>query len=280
MTTKTIQVKRGTTARISQQLDNEIITNDSIIVNPLARIELQELNLNMIRPNDDSVKTTAGGTKLTIIGKPGSGKSVLIKALLYAKRHLIPVGTVISGSEDTNQFYSKLFPQLFVYEKFKLSIIESVQKRQKLAKEQLSNSWAVLICDDCCEDVKVFSDPLMVGLMKNSRHWNLMTIFANQYVFDFKPVIRQCIDGVFIFREPNMSSRKKIYDNFASIIPSFPLFCQILDDITTDYTCLYIHNQTSSNNWRECVYYYKAPLIDDFAFGCDEYRQFAQERTR
>src|SRR5580658_2443903 len=186
-----------------------------------TKIQLKELSLDLIRPNDESVKTTAGGSKITIIGKPGSGKSVLIKALLSAKRHLIPVGTVISGSEDTNHFYSKIFPNAFIYEKFKLPIIESVQKRQKLAKENLPNSWAVLIMDDCMDDVKVFNDPIMMGLMKNSRHWNLLSIFANQYVFDFKPVIRSNIDGVFIFREPNQTNREKLYKNFASIIPSF-----------------------------------------------------------
>jgi energy-coupling factor transporter ATP-binding protein EcfA2 len=236
----------------------------------MSRLELKELNLDLIRPNDESVlQPSLGGSKLTVIGKPGSGKSVLIKALLNAKKHLIPVGTVISGSEDTNKFYAGMFPRVFVHEKFKIGIVESVQKRQKLAKENLPNSWAVLVMDDCMDDVKVFNDPVMIGLMKNSRHWNLLSIFANQYVFDFKPVIRTNIDGVFIFREPNQSNREKIYKNFASIIPTYKLFCQIMDEITGDNTCIYIHNQTTSNDWRDCVFYYKAPMLPDFSFGCD-----------
>ena len=244
----------------------------------MATLELRELDLDLIRPNADSLRTNLGGSKISVIGKPGSGKSVLIKALLHAKKDIIPIATVISGSEDTNRFYSELFPDLFIYEKFKLSIIDNVQKRQKLAKANLPNSWAALIMDDCMDDVKVFNDPTMIGLMKNSRHWNLLSIFANQYVFDFKPVIRSNIDGVFIFREPNQSNREKIYKNFASIIPTYKLFCQIMDEITTDYTSIYINNQTTSNDWRECVFYYKAPLVEDFKFGCDEYWKFATQR--
>ncbi len=234
----------------------------------------------MIRPNAESVKTTKGGSKITIIGKPGSGKSVLIKALLHAKRHIIPTGVVISGSEDSNKFYSDMFPDLFIYEKYEKAVIEKIISRQKLAKENLPNAWTVLIMDDCMDDVKIFTDPLMVGLFKNSRHWNMLSIFANQYVFDFRPVIRTNIDGVFIFREPNQANREKIYKNFASIIPTYQLFCKIMDEVTTDYTCIYIDNQTQSNKWEDCVFYYKAPIIsEEFKFGCDDYWRFSRERS-
>lgn len=246
----------------------------------MTKIHLRELDLDMIRPNLESIKTKIGGSKLTVIGKPGSGKSVLIKALLSSKKHIIPVGTVISGSEDTNHFYSNMFPPAFVYEKFKMSIIENVHKRQKLASDYLSNPWAVLIMDDCMDDVRIFNDPVMIGLMKNSRHWSLLTIISTQYCLDFKPVIRSNMDGVFIFRDPNVNNREKLYKNFCSIIPSYSLFCQIMDELTEDYTCLYIHNLSSSNNWFDCVFYMKAPLIPDFQFGCKQYWEFSADRCK
>lgn len=244
------------------------------------KIELQELNLDSIRPTEDSIKTSLGGSKICIIGKPGTGKSVLIKDLIYSKKHIIPVGTVISGSEDSNRFYERFFPKLFIYEKYDKNVIQRFVDRQKVAKENLENPWSILILDDCMDDVKVFSDPLMIGLFKNSRHWAMLSIFACQYVFDFKPVIRSNIDGVFIFREPNLTNREKIYKNFASIIPTFKLFSLIMDEITTDFMCLYINNQTTSNNWQDCVFYYKAVLRDDFVFGCDDYWTFAEARSK
>lgn len=242
------------------------------------RISLRELDLNMIRPNTESIKTNLGGTKLTVIGKPGSGKSVLIKALLASKQHIIPVGMVISGSEDTNRFYQSMFPRAFIYENFRMSHIESIQKRQKYATTNLPNPWAVLIMDDCMDDVKIFNDPKMIGLMKNSRHWSLLTIISTQYCLDFKPVIRTNIDGIFIFRDPNMTNREKLYRNFASIVPNFQLFNKIMDDITDDYYCLYIHNQSASNNWQDCCFYYKAPQIEELKFGCDEFWKFSDTR--
>ena len=245
-----------------------------------TKIQIRELNLDMIRPNLESINTKLGGSKLTVIGKPGSGKSVLIKALLQSKRHIIPVGVVVSGSEDTNHFYKKIFPGAFIYDKFKMRIVEDIHKRQKYASDNLTNPWEVFIMDDCMDDVKIFNDPIMIGLMKNSRHWSLLTIISTQYCLDFKPVIRQNMDGVFIFRDPTLSTRQKLYNNFCSIIPSFQLFCQLMDEITEDYTCLYIHNFSASNNWLDCVYYLKAPLVPDFKFGCKEYWDFSDTRCK
>lgn len=246
----------------------------------LPAIRVRELDLSLIRPNNESVGTELGGSKITVIGKPGSGKSILIKALLHSKRHLIPAGAVISGSEDSNRFYAALFPKIFIHEKYHRDIVDSFIRRQKLARTRLSNPWSVLVMDDCMDDVRIFNDPLMIGLFKNSRHWNMLSIFANQYVFDFKPVIRTNIDGVFIFREPNLSNREKMYKNFASIIPSFKIFSQLMDEMTDNFSCIYIHNQTTSNDWLDCVYYYRAPMLDNFKFGCEDYWRFAYVRQQ
>ena len=66
--------------------------------------------------------------------------------------------------------------------------------------------------------------------------------------------------------------RKVMYENYAGIIPDFKLFCEIMDEITNDHTALYIHNFSTTNNWQDCVFWYKAKPVDkDFRFGADEY---------
>lgn len=246
-----------------------------------TKLVIKELDLDSLVPNLDSMRTDKGGSKICIIGKPGTGKSVLIKDIIYSKKDLIPVGMVISGSEDSNKFYETFFPKLFVYEKYQKDIVEKFIERQKIAKDKFKepwNPWSLLIMDDCMDDVKIFNDPVMIGLFKNSRHWSMLSIFACQYVFDFKPVIRSNIDGIFIFREPNVITREKIWKNFASIIPTFKLFNQFMDELTTDYTCLYINNFTTSNDWQDCVFYYRAKNRPDFKFGCKDYWKFAEQR--
>jgi hypothetical protein len=96
---------------------------------------------------------------------------------------------------------------------------------------------------------------------------------------DVKPVIRTNVDGVFILREPILRNRKTLYENYASVIPDFTIFCELMDQLTDDYCSMYISNSGVSNNWQDCVYWYKAPLIDDkWKFGCPEFHKFHDER--
>jgi len=208
-----------------------------------------------------------------------TGKTTLIASLLYGKKHIFPVAMAMSGTEDSNHFYRSVLPSTFVFNNYDEAQVEKFIKRQKIAKDHLENPWAVIILDDCTDDPSLFRKPLQNGMYKRGRHWKMWYILSLQYGMDVRPVIRTNVDGVFILREPNMRNRRVMYENYASVIPDFKLFCDILDQITNDYTALYIHNATKSNDWRDCVFWYKAKQIPkDFKFGCDDYWNFHYQR--
>ena len=114
--------------------------------------ELKKFNMDMIK----------GDKVIVFIGKRETGKSFLVKDLLYYHAD-VPVGTVISGTEGANSFYSKMMPSIFIHDEYSPDIIQNVLKRQqtvikKMKKEfkQNGNSSidprAFLILDDCLYD--------------------------------------------------------------------------------------------------------------------------------
>lgn len=244
-------------------------------------LHIKELDPDRIRPRTQDLKdASAGGSKIVIIGKPGTGKSTILSSLLYNKRHIFPTGMVISGTEDSNGHYKKIFPDCFVFNKYDEKVLEDFVKRQKLSKQHLINPWSVLVLDDCTDDPKVFSKPFQQGMYKNGRHWKMLYILSLQYAMDIRPVIRTNIDGVFILREPNMRNRKCLWENYASCIPDFDDFCTVMDKLTDDYTAMYIDNSIQSNNIEDCVFWYKAEFpLPQFKLGCDEYWQFHDKRS-
>jgi hypothetical protein len=209
-----------------------------------------------------------------------TGKSTLIKSILHSKKHIFPVAMVFSGTEDSNHNYSEYIPSSFIYNEYNEDKISEFIKRQKLAIKHLKNPYCALVIDDCTDDNKIFNKPIQQGLFKRGRHWSMLYILSLQYAMDIKPSIRTNIDGVFILREPILKTRKVLYDNYASIIPDFNIFCELMDNLTDDFCAMYIHNTTVTNNWEECVYWYKADKskLEGWKLGSDVYMDHHNQR--
>jgi hypothetical protein len=210
--------------------------------------------------------------------------TTLIKSILYSKKHIFPVAMVMNGSEDSNFAYAGqnndgFIPSTFVYNEYNEEKLKDFIKRQKIAKKHLENPWAVLLIDDCTDDTKVLHKPLQQALFKRGRHFKMLYLLSLQYAMDVKPVIRCNVDGIFILREPILKNRKSLWENYASIVPDFSIFCQLMDKLTDDYCCLYIQNVAGTNNFLDCIYWYKAkPLPENWQFGSDVYIDHHNQR--
>jgi hypothetical protein len=236
-------------------------------VAPTMNLRLSKFNMNMIP--DDAV--------IVFIGRRGTGKSWLIKDLMWYKQKF-PIGTVISGTEGANAFYSSIVPSLFIHEEFNSAIISNVIKRQDAITKQIRREETAgrksaldrrsfIVMDDCMYDNKWISDKWIRSLFMNGRHYGLLYILALQYVMGIPPVLRGQVDYVFILRENQVAARRRIYEQFAGIFPTFELFCQIMDQCTENYECLVIHNGSKTNKIEDCVFWYKAQAHPDFKIG-------------
>lgn len=240
-------------------------------------INIKELDLNIIYPNlEEILNPSYGSFKMTLIGRSGSGKSRIIKSILRHKSQLLGSGIVISSTENENKFYSSILPDLYIHDDYSEKIVENFIERQKLAVTQehlKDNPWSLLILDDVIDDPSLLRTNLYKQIYKFGRHWKFLFILSLQYCLDISPTIRTNTEGIFIMRDPIRINRKKIWENYASIIPTFELFCTIMDQITDDYTALYIHNKSTSNDYKECIYWYKAEHSDEpITFGSPIYR--------
>lgn len=242
--------------------------------------KIKELDMDIIAPCTERMyEKDYGGSKIVVVGRPGSGKSTVITNIIYNKKHIFPVGICMSGTESSTGFYKKIFPSTFVYNEYSGDKVEDFMRRQKLAREYVKNPWAIILIDDCTDDPKIFNTETQLDMYKHGRHYKFLYILSLQHAMDIKPAIRSNVDGVFIMREPLLKNRKVLWENYASIIPDFSLFCQLMNDITDDYTAIYIHNSTQTNVWQDCVFWYKSREIpEDFKFGCPEYKQFHYDR--
>ena len=227
------------------------------------------------------------GPVIVLIGRRDTGKSFLVRDLLFYHQD-IPIGTVISGTEAGNGFYSSHVPKLFIHDEYNQVIIENILKRQrhvlKEVKKQIDtyrksniDPRAFVILDDCLFDDKWTRDKMMRLLFMNGRHWKIMLIITMQYPLGIPPVLRTNIDYVFILREPYIANRRRIYENYAGMFPTFESFCQVMDQCTENYECLVINNNVKSNKLNEQIFWYKAESHKDFKLGSREFWEISKD---
>ena len=226
------------------------------------------------------------GPVIVLIGRRDTGKSFLVRDLLYYHQD-IPIGTVISGTEEGNGFYSKHVPKLFIHDEYNTAIIENIMKRQRSVLKQVNKEVQTykrstidprtfVILDDCLYDASWTKDKMMRLLFMNGRHWKVMLIITMQYPLGIPPNLRTNIDYVFILREPYINNRKRIYENYAGMFPTFESFCQVMDQCTENFECLVINNNSKSNKLTDQIFWYKASPHGDFRLGSREFWEISQ----
>jgi hypothetical protein len=227
------------------------------------------------------------GPVIVLIGRRDTGKSYLVRDLLYYHQD-IPIGTVISGTEAGNGFYSEHVPKLFIHDEYNSAIIENILKRQRTVLKQVKKEMqnykkttidprAFVILDDCLYDASWTRDKMMRLLFMNGRHWKIMLIITMQYPLGIPPNLRTNIDYVFILREPYIKNRKIIWENYAGMFPTFESFAQIMDQCTENYECLVINNNAKSNQLKDQIFWYKADPHATFRLGSKEFWDLSKD---
>ena len=170
-------------------------------------LELKKFDMRTItfKPNENK------GPVIVMIGRRDTGKSFLVRDLLFYHQD-IPIGTVISGTEAGNGFYSSRVPKLFIHDEYSTVLIENILRRQKAALKKINKDMQTMgkttmdprtfvILDDCLYDQGWTRDKMMRLLFMNGRHWKIMLVITMQYPLCIPPNLRTNIDYVFILSE-------------------------------------------------------------------------------
>jgi hypothetical protein len=238
----------------------------------MANLNLRKFDMSKI----------ANGSIVVMIGKRNTGKSFLVKDLLYYKRD-IPIGTVISATENSNRFYGDLMPSLFIHDEFSPEIVANLVKRQKIVVKKMKDQeamygksnidpYAYLILDDLMYDAPTWiRDTTIKQIFMNGRHIKLLFLITMQFSLGIPPALRGNIDYVFILRENIVSNRRRLYEHYAGMFPTFEIFCQVMNQCTENFECLVIDNTCKSNKLEDMCMWYKAEAHSPFKMGAPEF---------
>jgi len=90
-----------------------------------------------------------------------------------------------------------------------------------------------------------------------------------QYALGIPPNLRTNVDYVFVLREPYHSNRKRLFEQYCGMFPSYEFFCNVMDQCTENFECLVINNNAKSNKLEDQVFWYRAEQHPDFRLGAE-----------
>lgn len=220
---------------------------------------------------------------IVIIGKRGTGKSILIKDLIFFLRG-IGIFVCMSGTEEGNEFYKSILHPLCIHGSYNKGVVTGLIKNQKKKLKQL-NAQGIdpltkpqaaasitngLLLDDLGYDKKVMKENDIRQIFMNGRHWKICFIVSLQYMMDISPDLRTNIDFVFVLRDNIKSNQERLWKYFFGCFQKFSQFQQAFTTCTDDYHCLVLDNTTKSTKLEDNVFWYKAKLDRRYKIGTPE----------
>ncbi len=217
---------------------------------------------------------------IVAIAKRRSGKSFLVRDLLYQLRKRFVGGIVMSATEEANSFYQDMgVPPAYIYHEFDEAALERLIETQKRLTKQGKAQPVFAVLDDVAYNRTVFNRPVVRQLALNGRHYRITFIIALQYALDMQPAIRSNIDYVMLLRD-NMN-REKLYRNFFNgLLPNFSFFNELMDNCTKDYRTLVLDNAAHSTNLSDIISWYKAKDRNKFRLGSENYYRYNTKKLK
>lgn len=210
---------------------------------------------------------------VVLIGRRNTGKTTVIQHVMKANRNFLSDKIVVNAKEGFSKEYSRSLASSAdkqeaspygvtgIFEEFEDKIIKNVIHRTR----SNNHKHTCLVLDDCIYDQNAWRSTPLQNIFMNGRHLRVMMLMAMQYPLGLPPKLRTNIDFVFLFRENNISNRKRIYENYAGMFPTFELFCNMMDKYTQNNDALVLRNSSISNRLDECVFWYKGTSVPDVA---------------
>lgn len=209
-----------------------------------------------------------------IIGKRGSGKSLLLLDALHKTSNLLDFALAMTSTVPTQKQLSKhIAPQYVRMGGYNHDVAEKfLQVAKALVKNKARRRNMALILDDCIggDNGKFLKGSTISDLVLNGRHFHSSLYITTQYLMTIPPAIRSNSDYVFVLAESSRVVRKKIWETFFGMISTFNEFEKFFSVATQHYSALVVDTTRSSNKIEDCVFWYKANVESipvDFKIG-------------
>jgi hypothetical protein len=217
-------------------------------------------------------KLISNGSTIAVLGPRNTGKTTVIRTILYYLNHKIRMPILISNTAHTTGDFVDIIPESLSFQKYDPSTMKSIMRSQvkfcnKLGENKRKNpsikTYMAIVMDDVFAQSKKFkNDETFIEIFTEGRQSNITIITAFHDVLGIPTKVRGQIDYLLITREHRKQRIQALFDNYWPFKTSFEDFKEILSTCTQNYYCLFIDLKNSNRpgyNIKNSVYFLMPP---------------------
>lgn len=208
----------------------------------LNKLTIKKFDINKIKESSN----------ILIIGKKKTGKTTLVKDILYnlSKQKFDYGNLYTTYDHNYSNIYGKMVPKEFTFDEFSSNALKNIIQYSLKYK----NKKGFVIFDDCLYNNNDKKDDNIKFSILNNYRIGITNIIISQDS-KFPPFIRTNIEYIFL-RNPLECEYKKLYYYFGGILPEMKYFKRVLKCANKGYGFLVIPNHNIFNDRN--FYWYEA----------------------
>lgn len=203
-----------------------------------------------------------------IIGPQYSGKSFLLKDLLYYINPSFPV--IVNPNEFANGYFGGILPTQNKKETLDNDWLDKFCSRQRQLLDFNKSNRRNLDCSaglimdhftgDLTTTLKWHLNPYFKFLFQSGKDACVTLVVTSPSPLKLPPHYLASVDYLFLLRDTNKANKKKLFADFGGMFGTFENFEDIYDQCTLNYRALVIDRTVrSAKDISDQVFWYKAP---------------------
>jgi hypothetical protein len=201
-----------------------------------------------------------------ICGMTGTGKSWLIKYILYKLRKVLTCVWVFSHTKS-NGFYQQFLPNHLIVRRYDPDLIDRITQLQEVRSSIRGiNPHVAIILDDVASEVGLRYEEATRKLAMEGRHQDILTIMTSQHYSTIPTQVRTNARWAAVFNTDHQPTARYIFEEITGVdFISFEAWYLTLQEHTKDHRCLIIHRNPELRG-KERYFTFKAPDLSKTYF--------------
>jgi hypothetical protein len=187
-----------------------------------------------------------------------TGKTTMVRDLLWHHQDLSAASAIV-GVIDEHPRMQTLMGDDHVSDEYSAERMAAIVEQHRA-----TGGPTVILLDNCLYESAVFDDPVMRDLFEIAETTQTCVLITMLYAMGIPQRMLNRVGRVCLFREKISANRRRLYQCYATWIPEFDIFCQVLDQCTDDYGCLVLDTRADDLPWEDRIAWAKAEMRPAF----------------